>query len=88
MSLKEVISNIKEKSEFKGFVKGKEIATLFIEPCLKVSNRYDRIAGHYNYTYTTYPHNMGNVLIYDRIISADDVKGIYYARTFYRDTLH
>ena len=50
--------------------------------------RYDRIAGHYNYTYTTYPHNMGNVLIYDRIISADDVKGIYYARTFYRDTLH
>ena len=50
--------------------------------------RYDRIAGHYNYTYTTYPFNMANVLIYDRIISADDVTGIYNARTFYRDTLH
>ena len=50
--------------------------------------RYDRIAGHYNYSYTTYPFNMANVLIYDRIISADDVTGIYNARTFYRDTLH
>ena len=51
------------------------------------NTRYDRVGGHYNYTYTAGPHNMANVLIYDRIISADDVKGIYYARTFYRDTI-
>ena len=50
--------------------------------------QFDRIGSGYNYSYTTAPQNMANVLIYDQIITDVEVKGAYYARNFYRDTLH
>ena len=50
--------------------------------------QFDRIGSGYNYSYTVAPENMANVLIYDQIITDVEVKGAYYARNFYRDTLH
>ena len=50
--------------------------------------QFDRIGSGYNYSYTVAPQNMAAVLIYDQIITDDEVKGAYYARQFTRDSLH